>query len=74
MNPGRRRSGAIYACRPAIHDLTLDTAFKKMISARLESVEGKSAIGTALDDEVEAFQQPVVRHLSLELLERPAGP
>jgi hypothetical protein len=45
-----------------------------MISARLESVEGKSAIGTALDDEVEAFQQPVVRHLSLELLERPAGP
>jgi hypothetical protein len=46
-----------------------------MISARLESVEeGKSAIGTALDDEVEAFQQPVVRHLSLELLECPAGP
>ena len=56
-------------------NLTLDTAFKKRISARLESAEeGKCAAGPARVDEVEALQQPVIRHLPLELLERPAAP
>jgi hypothetical protein len=35
---------------------------------------GRAFDDPALVDEVEALQQPVVRHLPLELLERPAAP
>ena len=39
-DPGRTRSGAIVARGPAIHDLTLDTAFKKRQRSRRERTEG----------------------------------
>jgi hypothetical protein len=55
--------------------LTLDTAFEKRISARLESAEqGTAAIGPALVGEVAAPPRPVARHLPLEPLERPVAP
>src|SRR5258705_7433356 len=65
------RSGAI---GPAIHDLTLDTAFEKRISARPESAEdGKrwvASLGTAGLARRVALRRPVAPHPRLPPVHR----